>query len=100
MAKVGVSELSQRLASGAVAAGKARQCPGCRCHVKMGTPQNGDPGSLYSREYRDPGPHFPGNIGTRVPIFPEAASVEQQLPISSRPSSFSFSIVSALRNSI
>ena len=28
-----------------------------RCHVKMGTPQNGDPGSPYSREN-----------GTRVPI--------------------------------
>ena len=37
--------------------------------MKMGTPQNGDPGSPYSRENGDPGPHIPGNIGTRVPIF-------------------------------
>ena len=38
-----------------------------RCHVKMGTPQNGDPGSPYSREYRDPSPHFLGSMGTRDP---------------------------------
>ena len=41
-----------------------------RCHVKMGTPQNGDPGSPYSRENGDPGPYIPGSMGTRVPIFP------------------------------
>ena len=41
----------------------------CRCHVKMGTPQNGDPGSPYSRENGDPGPYIPGSMGTRVPIF-------------------------------
>ena len=28
------------------------------------------PGSLYSREYGDPGPYIPGSMGTRVPIFP------------------------------
>ena len=27
------------------------------------------PGSLYSREYGDPGPYIPGSMGTRVPIF-------------------------------
>ena len=42
-----------------------------QCHVKMGTPQNGDPGSPYSRENGDPGPYIPGKMGTRVPIFPE-----------------------------
>ena len=41
-----------------------------RCHGKMGTPQNGDPGSPYSREYGDPGPHFPGKMGTPGPHFP------------------------------
>ena len=29
-----------------------------RCQVEMGTPQNGDPGSLLSRDNRDPGPHY------------------------------------------
>ena len=42
-----------------------------RCHGKMGTPQNGDPGSPYSREYGDPGPHFPGKMGTPGPHFPQ-----------------------------
>ena len=52
-----------------------------RCHGKMGTPQNGDPGSPYSweygdpgspysREYGDPGSHFPGKMGTPGPHFP------------------------------
>ncbi len=43
--------------------------PGCRCHVKMGTPYTEDPGSPYSWDYGDPGPHFPGNMGTRGPQF-------------------------------
>ena len=43
-----------------------------RCHGKMGTPQNGDPGSPYSREYGDPGPHFPGKMGTPGPHFPRS----------------------------
>ena len=28
------------------------------CQVKMGTPKNGDPGSLLSWDNRDPGPHY------------------------------------------
>ena len=43
-------------------------CKNSRCHVKMGTPQNGDPGSLFSRENGDPGPHTPGKMGTRPGI--------------------------------
>ena len=35
-----------------------------RCQVKMGTPQNGDPGSLFSYEVRDPGPQFSNILGT------------------------------------
>ena len=35
----------------------------------MGTPQNGDPGSPFSREYGDPGPHSPGKMGTPGPHF-------------------------------
>ena len=35
-----------------------------RCHVKMGTPQNGDPGSPFSYEIRDPGPQFLNIFGT------------------------------------
>ena len=30
-----------------------------RCHVKMGTPYFGDPGSLKSYEYGDPGSPYP-----------------------------------------
>ena len=48
-----------------------RKCV-CRCHVKMGTPQNGDPGSPYSRENGDPGPYIPGSMGT--PEYPTICS--------------------------
>ena len=41
-----------------------------RCHVKMGTPQIGDPESPFSWENGDPGPYFHNILGTRrVPIF-------------------------------
>jgi hypothetical protein len=36
---------------------------GARCQVKMGTPQNGDPRSLFYRENGDPGPHFASILG-------------------------------------
>ena len=34
------------------------------CHVKMETPQNGDPGSRFSCKIRDPGPQFSSILGT------------------------------------
>ena len=38
-----------------------------RCHVKMGTPYFGDPGSPYSYENGDPGPYNHLNMGTPGP---------------------------------
>ena len=35
-----------------------------RCHVKMGTPQIGDPRSPFSWENGDPGPYFHNILGT------------------------------------
>ena len=35
-----------------------------RCHVKMGTPQIGDPGSPFPWENGDPGPYFHNILGT------------------------------------
>ena len=40
-----------------------------RCHVKIGTPYFGDPGSLYSQRFRDPGPYSTESMGTRIPIL-------------------------------
>ena len=36
------------------------------CHVRMGTPKNGDPGSPFSYESGDPGRHNHIIIGTGV----------------------------------
>ena len=40
-----------------------------RCHVKIGTPYFGDPGSLYSQRFRDPGPYSTESMGTPEPHF-------------------------------
>ena len=40
-----------------------------RCHVKTGTPQSGDPRSLFSYEIRDPCPHFHNILGILGPHF-------------------------------
>ena len=37
------------------------------CRVNLGTPQNGDPGSLLSRDNGDPGPYITNILGTPVP---------------------------------